>query len=236
MQNYGIASRYFKLNLKKTVLIILGPPGSGKGTQAKMLAQKYRMRLFGTGDLMRDGAKNGEATALEMKKYWEEGNLVPDELVNLFVEEKLKSLAPKDLELGLICDGCPRTLVQAEVQDKIFKNLGLDETLAVNIDVSDASIVERLKARKICENCKKIFLPPESLNLKKCDECQGNLIVRDDDKPEVVKHRLKIYREQTAPLIQYYRERNKLIEVNGESVITVVFNEIISKIEDYFSQ
>lgn len=217
--------------MSKIVLIILGPPGSGKGTQAKMLAQKYQMRLFGTGDLMREGVEKNEPIALEMKKYWEKGNLVPDELVNDFVKEKIETLSKEEVKNGLICDGCPRTLVQAEVQDKIFQKLGLGNSLAINLAVSDESIINRLKARRICEKCGRIFLPPESLELKNCPDCGGKLIIREDDKPEVVKHRLKVYREQTAPLIKYYRERGKLIEVDGELSIPEVFGEIARKLK-----
>lgn len=220
-----------KIKIQNKVLIILGPPGSGKGTQAKMLAQKYQMRLFGTGDLMREGTRNNEPIALEMKKYWEKGELVPDELVNDFVKEKLEALSIEEVKNGLICDGCPRTLVQVDVQDKIFQKLGLGNSLAINLAVSDQSIVNRLKTRRICEKCKRIFLPPESLELKNCPDCGGKLITREDDNPEVVKHRLKVYREQTAPLIKYYRERGKLVEVDGELSIDNVFREIIKKLE-----
>ncbi|HIE26963.1 TPA: adenylate kinase, partial [Candidatus Poribacteria bacterium] len=183
-------------------LILLGPPGSGKGTQASLLAQKYDIPSISTGDILRQSIEAQEELGLKAKRYMDEGALVPDELVIEIVKFRITK---PDCKRGFILDGFPRTVAQAEALDLILNSLGYALSAVVNIDVKDEVVIERLSGRRICRICQRIYhtvsLPPKTTGI--CDNCGGTLYQRDDDKPEAIKKRLQVYVMQTAPLIRY---------------------------------
>ena len=208
-------------------IIILGPPGSGKGTQAKKLAQKLKMFYLGTGDLLRKEKQKNTAIGKEFQEILEkeEGGLVPDEFINKFVKEKLNTI---DSNKEIVFDGFPRTIQQAEILDAYFKNKNKDYKV-LNIQVSSESIIHRMETRRICEKCGKIFFQPEKLETSRCNQCSGRLIQRDEDKPDIIKKRIQVYDEQTKPIINYYNLKKKLININGEPSINEVEKEIWGK-------
>lgn len=191
-------------------LILLGAPGAGKGTQAEIICDKYNIPAFSTGNILREAVKNGTETGLKAKSYMDAGDLVPDEVVMDVIRERLEQ---PDAQGGFILDGVPRTVNQAEVLEK----MGVDITCALNINVSDEDIIKRLSGRRVCETCgasyHTIYKPSKTPDV--CDRCQGRLIVRKDDEPETILARLKTYHEQTEPLIDFYRQRGKLVQVEG---------------------
>jgi len=211
-------------------IIILGPPGSGKGTQAKKLAQKLSMFYFGTGDLLRDEKQNNTPIGKEFQEILEkrEGGLVPDEFINKFVKEKLQII---DLHKNIIFDGFPRTLSQAEMLEIFFKKQKRDY-IVLNLEVNEENIILRLATRRICSNCGKIYYRPDELGKISCDVCQGKLVHRQEDTPEVIKKRIKIYNQQTLPLIDFYKEKNKIININGNLSIEEVDKEIREEIDE----
>ena len=202
--------------------IFLGPPASGKGTQAKQLADDLGLVYFGTGDLMREEAKKQTHFGEIFKNVWNEGkgNLVNDDIVLEFVKTKIEEIGK---EKGFVFDGFPRTLKQAEFLDQELQH----HLTVFNIDVSEESIVERSSTRKVCENCGKIFFKVPN-DKKSCEVCGGELIHRQEDTPEIVKKRLDIYNELTQPLIDYYGQKNVLIDINGELSIEDVKDEIMA--------
>lgn len=203
-------------------IILLGPPGSGKGTQAKNLADKYGAFYFGTGDLMRLEAKKGTELGLLFQSVWDKGKgeLVPDEIVDKFVMDKFANV---DFHQGIIFDGYPRTLHQAELLEKVFTEKN-EDFLVIEIDVSDQSIVKRMAKRRVCADCGKIYI--EGLSDNACVKCGGDLLRRQEDEPEVVKKRLEVYDAQTKPLIDFFSKQNRLIKVDGEPPIEEVEKEI----------
>lgn len=217
---------YLPSNMNK-VIIIFGPPGSGKGTQAEKIVQKYGFSYFGTGDLIREEA--GKETEIG-QKFREiltdgKGRLVPDELIEQFVTGKLKSI---DLNKGVVFDGYPRTINQANSLKNIL--LGIKpSTLILKVDPS--AVINRVLTRRICENCEKIFENPEKQGIVKCDACGGNLIQRTDDNAEVIKSRIDIYEKETAPLIDFYQKEGKIIEIDSNPPIEDVWQEIQQKLE-----
>ncbi len=214
-------------------LILLGPPGAGKGTQAKMISEKYGIPQIATGDILREAVAKGTELGKKAKEYMDRGELVPDEIVIGIVKERLKQ---PDCEKGFILDGFPRTLAQAEALDKMLEELGKKLDAVINIDVSEEEIVKRIVNRRTCRNCGAvyhlIFNPPKVEG--KCDKCGGELYQRDDDKEETVRERLRVYRERTEPLIEYYKKKGLLYDVDGTKDIEGVFkqiDEILSKIK-----
>ena len=206
-------------------IIMLGAPGAGKGTQAKMIADKYGVPHISTGDIFRANLKNGTELGMEAKKYMDQGLLVPDELT---VRILLDRVAQDDCKNGYVLDGFPRTIPQAEVLDSELTKLGDHIDYAINVDVPDENIVKRMSGRRACLTCGATYhiehVPPKKEGI--CDVCGSELVLRDDDKPETVKNRLNVYHEQTQPLIDFYTEKGVLKTVDGTVPMEEVFAAI----------
>lgn len=207
-------------------IIMLGAPGAGKGTQAKMIAEKYGIPHVSTGDIFRANIKNGTELGMEAKKYMDQGLLVPDELT---VKILLDRVAQADCEKGYVLDGFPRTIPQAQVLDKALSELGDAIDYAVNVDVPDDNIVRRMSGRRACLSCGATYhiehIPPKTEGV--CDKCGQSLVLRDDDKAETVLNRLKVYHDQTQPLIEFYTDKGVLKTVDGTMGMEDVFAAIV---------
>ena len=206
-------------------IVMLGAPGAGKGTQAKRIAEKYGIPHVSTGDIFRANIKNGTDLGKEAKNYMDQGQLVPDELT---VRILLDRVAKEDCAKGYVLDGFPRTIPQAEVLDSELAKLGTAVDYAINVEVPDDNIVGRMSGRRACLKCGATY-HLESLPSKKegiCDNCGSELVLRDDDKPETVKKRLSVYHDQTQPLIDFYKKKGVLKEVDGTIAPDDVFKEI----------
>lgn len=207
-------------------IIMLGAPGAGKGTQAKMLADKYAIPHISTGDIFRANIKNGTELGKKAKEYMDQGLLVPDELTCDLVVDRVKQ---EDCENGYILDGFPRTIPQAECLDAALTEMGEKIDFAVNVEVPDENIVNRMSGRRACVACGATYhivhIPTKVEGI--CDRCGKELILRDDDKPETVTKRLNVYHEQTQPLIEYYTKKGVLVEVDGTKDMNDVFNAIV---------
>lgn len=208
-------------------IIMLGAPGAGKGTQAKMIADKYQIPHISTGDIFRANIKNGTELGKEAKKYMDQGLLVPDELT---VKILLDRVAQPDCANGYVLDGFPRTIPQAEVLDKALTELNDKIDYAINVDVPDENIVKRMSGRRACVACGATYhiehIPPKKEGV--CDKCGEALILRDDDKPETVLNRLKVYHDQTQPLIDFYTGKGVLKSVDGTVDMQDVFASIVA--------
>ena len=208
-------------------IIMLGAPGAGKGTQAKMIADKYSVPHISTGDIFRANIKNGTELGKEAKKYMDQGLLVPDELT---VKILLDRVAQDDCKNGYVLDGFPRTIPQAEVLEEALTKLGDRIDYAINVEVPDENIVKRMGGRRACVNCGATYhiehVPPKKEGI--CDNCGSELILRDDDKPETVKNRLSVYHKQTQPLIDFYNGKGVLRTVDGTVDMKDVFNAIVA--------
>jgi len=208
-------------------VIMLGAPGAGKGTQAKMIAEKYQVPHVSTGDIFRANIKNGTELGMEAKKYMDQGLLVPDELT---VKILLDRVAQPDCANGYILDGFPRTIPQAEVLDAALQKLGESVDYAINVDVPDENIVKRMSGRRACLKCGATYhiehIPPKAEGI--CDTCGSELVLRDDDKPETVLNRLKVYHDQTQPLIDFYENKGVLKSVDGTVDMQSVFGAIVA--------
>ncbi len=206
-------------------IIMLGAPGAGKGTQAKMIADKYGVPHISTGDIFRANIKNGTELGMEAKRYMDQGLMVPDELT---VRILLDRVAQDDCKNGYVLDGFPRTIPQAEVLDSELTKLGDHIDYAINVDVPDENIVKRMSGRRACLTCGATYhiehVPPKKEGI--CDVCGSELVLRDDDKPETVKNRLNVYHEQTQPLIDFYTEKGVLKTVDGTVPMEEVFAAI----------
>lgn len=207
-------------------IIMLGAPGAGKGTQAKKITARYSIPHISTGDIFRANIKNGTELGKKAKTYMDQGLLVPDELVVDLVVDRVNQ---EDCANGYVLDGFPRTIPQAEALDKALTEMGQSIDYAINVEVPDENIVQRMSGRRACVNCGAtyhiVYAPTKKENV--CDTCEGELILRDDDKPETVQKRLNVYHEQTQPLIDYYTEKDKLVEVDGTIDIEEVFDAIV---------
>ena len=208
-------------------IIMLGAPGAGKGTQAKMIADKYGVPHVSTGDIFRANIKNGTELGMEAKKYMDQGLLVPDELT---VKILLDRVSQPDCKNGYVLDGFPRTIPQAEVLDKALAELGESIDYAIDVDVPDENIVKRMSGRRACVSCGATYhvvhVPPKKKGI--CDRCGSELILRDDDKPETVKNRLDVYHKQTQPLIDFYTKKGVLKTVDGTVDMQDVFKAIVA--------
>ena len=208
-------------------IIMLGAPGAGKGTQAKMIADKYGVPHVSTGDIFRANIKNGTELGMEAKKYMDQGLLVPDELT---VKILLDRVSQPDSKNGYVLDGFPRTIPQAEVLDKALAELGESIDYAIDVDVPDENIVKRMSGRRACVSCGATYhvvhVPPKKEGI--CDRCGSELILRDDDKPETVKNRLDVYHKQTQPLIDFYTKKGVLKTVDGTVDMQDVFKAIVA--------
>ena len=196
-------------------LILLGSPGSGKGTQGERLQTDFRLPYYATGDILRAEVREGTELGREAKEYMDRGDLVPDQVIIGMIAERVESPEAAD---GFILDGFPRTTAQAEALDEEVRRMGKRLTAAILIEVTDEEVVRRLSGRRICEKDGQVFHvefdPPSKDGV--CDVCGSRLVVRDDDKPEVVRHRLEEYHEKTEPLISYYEGEGILRRVDGE--------------------
>ena len=206
-------------------IIMLGAPGAGKGTQAKMIASAYQIPHISTGDIFRSNIKNGTELGKKAKEYMDQGLLVPDSLTCDLVVDRI---AQDDAQKGYVLDGFPRTIPQAEALTEALKARGEAIDFALDIEVPDENIVTRMSGRRACLGCGATYHikynPPKTEGV--CDTCAGELVLRDDDKPETVQKRLDVYHEQTQPLIDYYTEAGVLKELDGTQDIDVIFGQI----------
>lgn len=204
---------------------MLGAPGAGKGTQAKRIAAKFSIPHISTGDIFRANIKNNTPLGAKAKSYMDKGELVPDELV---IELIMDRFAQDDCVNGYVLDGFPRTIPQAEELDKALKSVNDNLDYAIDVEVPDDNIINRMSGRRACINCGATYHivhnPPKVEN--ECDTCNGELILRDDDKPETVKNRLDVYHTQTEPLLKYYTEKGILYTVDGTQDMDTVFDSI----------
>jgi len=201
-------------------IIMLGAPGAGKGTQARQLALKYNIPHISTGDILRESVKNRTPLGLKAKSYLDKGKLVPDDVIIEVVKERLSK---DDCKNGFVLDGFPRTIPQAE-----SLNNHISDVRVINIHVDEAELIKRLSGRRVCRKCGAnyhiIYSPP--VNEGVCNMCGGDLYQRDDDTEDTIKARLQVYKNQTAPLIEYYKKRKILFTVSGKGSIQDIFNEI----------
>ena len=207
-------------------LILLGPPGAGKGTQAQKIVERYHIPQISTGDILRASVKESTSWGMRAKGFMDQGQLVPDEIVIGIIEERLKA---KDCDPGFILDGFPRTIPQAEALHPILTKVGKKIDHVINIEVDPEELVHRLTGRRTCKNCggmfHLLFQPPKKEGI--CDRCGGPLYQRTDDKEETIRTRLKEYEKQTAPLIQYYQGKNTLRSVQGAGGPDQIFDQIV---------
>ncbi len=211
-------------------IIMLGAPGAGKGTQAKMIAAKYGIPHISTGDIFRSNIKNGTELGKKAKEYMDQGLLVPDELTVDLVNDRL---GQNDCQKGYILDGFPRTIAQAEALAAALAKRGEKPDYAIDVDVPDANIVERMSGRRACTGCGATYhvIHNPSKKGELCEVCGEPLVLRDDDKPETVQKRLTVYHEQTQPLIDYYKGQGILRTVDGTQPMDDVFAAIIKILE-----
>ncbi len=207
-------------------IIMLGAPGAGKGTQAKQIAGKYGIPHISTGDIFRANIKEGTELGKKAKEYMDQGLLVPDELTCDLVVDRINQ---DDCKNGFVLDGFPRTIPQAEALDAALTKLGQKMDYAVDVDVPDENIVNRMGGRRACINCGATYhivsIPPKKEGV--CDTCGNELVLRDDDKPETVQKRLNVYHDQTQPLIDYYTKQGILKSVDGTKPMEDVFAAIV---------
>ena len=211
-------------------LVLLGPPGAGKGTQASEIVKKYNIPHISTGDIFRKNIGEGTELGKKAKDYMDKGLLVPDELVVAIVKDRLSESDCKD---GFLLDGFPRTVDQADALDMELKNLNYSLDYVINIEVDSEALIERAVGRRICKSCGatyhiKFNKPKEE---GKCDLCGGELFQRSDDTEETVTNRIKVYLEQTQPLINYYTEKGIIANINGDQDINKVFSDIVDVLE-----
>jgi adenylate kinase len=213
-------------------LVLVGPPGAGKGTQAEFIAQHYGVPKISTGDIFRANVSGGTELGQQAKKYMDAGDLVPDEVTNAMVRDRL---AQPDAADGFLLDGFPRNVSQAHELNDILRELDKPLTVVLDLDVDFEEVVRRLSGRRTCKKCGHVwhleYDPPSSPGV--CDRCGGELYQRDDDKPETVRHRLEVYAAQTAPLIDFYRGEDKLVAIDAVGAVEDVTERAISALEPY---
>jgi len=210
------------------ILVFLGPPGAGKGTQAKLLSQRMGFLHISTGDLLREAVKNQTPLGKKAKEYMDRGELVPDELIVQLIEETM----PKDG--NVILDGFPRTVNQALALEEMLRVKGEKISKVLFFDVPDEVIIDRLSGRRVCSKCGAVYHvkynPPKVEGV--CDLCGGALVQRDDDKEEVVRKRLEVYRKQTQPLIEFYQEKGIIYKLDAGKGVEELFEEVKSLVRD----
>lgn len=214
-------------------LLLIGPPGAGKGTQATIISKKYGIPQIATGDMLRQEVKNATDLGTKAKAFMDKGELVPDSLVISMLEKRLKE---KDASKGFILDGFPRTVAQADALDVKFKELNITNFAVIELKVNENSIIQRLSARRTCSKCGKIFNlltePPKKEGT--CDDCNGSLYQRDDDKEATIRERFKVYNSKTAPLIEYYAKKGMLKTVSADGSIDAINGNIVTIIDKAF--
>jgi len=213
-------------------MVLLGPPGAGKGTQAAMLVKEFQVPHISTGDIFRAAIKEGTELGRKAKEYMDQGQLVPDEIVIGIVKERL---AQEDCRKGFILDGFPRTVPQADALQEALRSLGMELNAVVNLVVSEDELVTRLSGRRVCKNCGATyhlqFSPSKAPGV--CDACSGDLYQRDDDKEETIRKRLEVYNNQTSPLINYYEKTGLLKTIGGDGKeIGEVFTAVVSALKE----
>ena len=211
-------------------MIIMGPPGSGKGTQASRISEVYGIPAVSTGDMLREAIANGTQRGLEAKAFMDKGELVPDQVVIDIVRERL---AEPDAQQGFLLDGFPRSAVQAEALGETLAAEGKQIDLVINVAVPDDEIIRRLSRRRVCPKCNAVYhmdhQPPKVAGM--CDKCGADVIQRDDDNEATIANRLSVYRKNSEPLIDYYRSMGLLVEVQGTKPIDEVFGDVRAFIE-----
>lgn len=208
-------------------LILLGPPGAGKGTQAEFIVENFEVPHISTGDIFRKNIKEGTELGIRAKSFIDKGALVPDSLVVEIVEARLKEA---DCTNGFLLDGFPRTVFQAEELDKVLEKMGEDLTAVLNIKVNPELLVARAVGRRICKSCGATYHVTNNPSAVEgiCDKCGGELYQRSDDIEETVANRINVYMNETSPLIHYYEERGKLVNIDGEQDIKIVSSDIVN--------
>ena len=211
------------------LIVLLGPPGAGKGTQAHLVAQRLSLPRIVTGDIFRDAVARGDTLGRQAKPYLDSGALVPDEITTALIVDRLQQ---SDCRCGAVLDGFPRTLAQAQWFDRELTGQHRAVTRVVNIVVSDREVLRRLVGRLTCRQCQRTYhgvsMPPKTPGI--CDRCGGDLIQRADDRDETVRRRLQVYRAQTKPVVGYYRNKGLLVDVDGEDHAEAVFGRIIESL------
>ena len=212
----------------KKNLVFLGPPGAGKGTQAKMLSQELGLLHISTGDILRSAVEKKTPLGVKAKEYMERGELVPDDLIIALIEEVLPQQG------GFVLDGFPRTVAQAKALDRLLDSKGMSLSAVILFDVPDDTVVERLSGRRICPRCGAVYHvrynPPREDEI--CDRCGAKLIQREDDREEVIRKRLSVYREQTAPLVEYYSERDILVKLDASRPIEEIHRRLLEILDE----
>ncbi len=208
-------------------LVLVGPPGAGKGTQAQFLSSHYSIPHISTGDIFRANLKEGTALGLQAKSFMDSGNLVPDSVTNEMVRDRLTR---DDLVNGFLLDGFPRNVLQAEVLRAILAEKGTPLDAVLELAVDSAEIILRLSGRRICRNCGKAWHVEyeKPITVDQCDACGGELYQREDDKEDVIQHRLDVYQEQTAPIVAFYRTEGLLITITASGSVSDITERAIS--------
>ncbi|MCX9085343.1 MAG: adenylate kinase [Candidatus Methanoperedens sp.] len=212
-------------------IILLGPPGAGKGTQAKQIQEFYKLPHISTGDILRENINNNTSLGLKAKSYMSRGELVPDELLITIIKDRLSK---KDCEKGFMLDGYPRTIPQADALQMILTESGEIVDAVVNISVDDEELIKRLSGRRMCKcgtSYHVMFNPPEKEDI--CNTCNGKLYQRDDDRSEAIRNRLNVYKKQTQPLINYYDSKKILRTIDGSKEIPQIFEDIKKVLDEY---
>lgn len=212
-------------------IILLGPPGAGKGTQAKKIQEYYSLPHISTGDMLRENINNNTSLGIKAKSYMSRGELVPDELLITIIKDRLSK---KDCSKGFLLDGYPRTIPQADALQMILTESGKKLDAVLNISVDDEELIKRLSGRRMCKcgaSYHIVFNPPEKDEI--CDLCKGKLYHRDDDKPGAIRNRLIVYKKQTQPLIEYYNNKGVLRTIDGGKDISGIFEEIKKVLDNY---
>lgn len=215
---------------KSDNLIIIGPSGSGKGTQAEFISKTYAQKHLVMGEILREMTKNDDSLARQISETINKGRWVSDNLVNKAITEVIKQISN---DKGIILDGYPRTVAQAECLKKLYLKVDRSQPVVINLIVKPESVVYRLLNRKVCDKCGRLFHPPESLSEVKCKKCGGKLIRREDDTEEVIKKRLSEFNKKAEKVIDYYRQDKKVIDIDGEPKITEVSRQIKEKLDNY---
>lgn len=213
-------------------LVLVGPPGAGKGTQAEFIAEHFGIPKISTGDIFRANVSGGSELGQQAKKYMDAGDLVPDEVTNAMVRDRL---AQPDAAEGFLLDGFPRNVAQAGELDAILGGLHIELSVVLDLDVDNDEVVKRLAGRRTCKQCGHVwhleFDPPSVAAV--CDKCSGALYQRDDDLPETVRHRLEVYTDQTSPLIGFYRNAGKLVAIDALGAVEDITERAISALTPY---
>ncbi|MFC1545419.1 adenylate kinase [Gemmatimonadota bacterium] len=210
------------------VAIMLGPPGAGKGTQAVLVANRYKVPHISTGDILRDNVARETELGLKARSFMEGGDLVPDKLIIELIADRIEL---DDAVNGFLLDGFPRTLAQAVSLEDLLREREMPIDVVALLDVEDEEIVRRISSRYLCRECKRDANAGQGTISDLCPHCGGELYQREDDKAETVQNRLEVYRRQTAPLVEYYEGKNLLLKVNGIGHVDVISNRLLESLE-----